>query len=164
MFIREARAEDADAMSSVLVASISELCVPDHGRDPAVIARWTANKTPEGIRHWFDNSENRLFVAVEDSGDVLGVGGISTEGEIRVNYVSPGARFRGVTKALTAHMEDALRAMGIDEARLTSTATAHRLYRAAGWVDAGPRGMCFGVVTAQPMTKSLTSKDARRQQ
>ena len=152
MVIREAMPDDAEAMSRVLIASITELCAPDHGGDAANIARWTANKSPEGVRAWFENSANHLFVAVDDG--VVGVAGFNDDGEIILNYVAPEARFAGVSKAMLARLESTLRANGCREAHLTSTVTAHRLYVATGWRDTGIPKERFGV-QVQPMTKNL---------
>ena len=54
MEIREARLEDADHACNVLRRSISQLCVADHGSDPAIINAWLANKTPETVARWID--------------------------------------------------------------------------------------------------------------
>ena len=48
--VRRAAEADIPAMSEVLTRSITELCALDHKHDPAAIAAWTANKTPEGVR------------------------------------------------------------------------------------------------------------------
>jgi GNAT superfamily N-acetyltransferase len=154
MVIREAKPGDAEAMSTVLIASITELCSADHGDDPAAIAAWTANKSPQQIRRWFDNTHNRMFVAEGDSG-ILGVGGFNDGGEVILNYVAPSARFRGVTRSMLDHIEAAMKVEGLTDARLDSTATAHRLYLAAGWQDkgAGPRKFCR--VPCVSMTKIL---------
>ncbi len=106
MVVREAEPSDAAAMSRVLIASITELCVADHGGDAAVIARWIANKSPEGIARWFATPANQMFVAVDDDA-VLAVGGLRGD-EIQLNYVAPWARFRGVSKAMLSHLEAAL--------------------------------------------------------
>jgi hypothetical protein len=47
MHIRDAVADDAPAACQVLRRSIVELCAADHGDDPAILAQWLANKTPE---------------------------------------------------------------------------------------------------------------------
>jgi GNAT superfamily N-acetyltransferase len=153
MVIREATPDDAEAMSRVLIASIVELCARDHGGDAGHIARWTANKSPEGVRAWFENTVNHLFVA-ENDGAMVGVGGFNDGGEIILNYVAPETRFEGVSKAMLAHLEAAMRANGCREAHLTSTVTAHRLYVATGWRDTGVPQERFGV-QVHPMTKSL---------
>ena len=101
--IRTAVPQDAEAMSAVLIASITELCTDDHHGDPAAIAAWTANKSPAGIGRWFANPANRLFVA-EDGGAVVAVGGFNSGGEVILNYVAPAARFRGVSRAMLAHL------------------------------------------------------------
>ena len=152
MIVREADPRDAEAMSGVLIASITELCVADHGGDAALIARWTHNKSPEGIARWFASPGNRMFVAVEGD-DVLSVGGFRDD-EIQLNYVAPWARFRGVSKAMLAHLEAALSDHGVTEGRLSSTETAHRLYQSAGWEDRPSAETKFGI-RSYPMKKTL---------
>ncbi|MBZ8133387.1 GNAT family N-acetyltransferase [Afifella sp. IM 167] len=154
MRIRKAEPGDAEAMSSVLTASIAELCVPDHGGLPANIERWTSNKTPENVRAWIADPASRVLV-VEDGGEIVCVGSFAGP-EVLLNYVKPSARFRGASKALLAHMEQEMRDQGVAEARLTSTATAHRFYRASGWTDAGEPGKMFGIAKAHPMRKQLS--------
>lgn len=154
MNIREAMPADAEAMSVVLIASITELCGDDHRGDPTAIAAWTANKSPKEIARWFANPANRLFVA-EDSGGVIAVGGFQDSGEIILNYVAPAARFRGTSKAVLAHLEAAMRADGLTTVRLESTGTAHGFYLGAGWKDAGEATQKVCGVRCLAMTKEL---------
>ena len=160
MRIREATLPDAEAMSRVLTASIVELCAADHGGSPEHVAKWTANKTPESIRAWFDSPSAHLYVAERD-GMVVAVGCFNDEGEVLLNYVAPEARFSGVSKALLTHMEGEMRHRGLREARLESTKTAHDFYLAAGWRDRSGTGACFGL-DCLPMAKMLDdpSQDA----
>jgi hypothetical protein len=95
MLIRDAVAEDAPAACQVLRRSISELCVADHKGDPAILMRWLSNKTPEIVASWIAHPRSSVLVAVEGS-TILAVGSVTNQGEITLNYVSPGARFRGV--------------------------------------------------------------------
>ena len=148
--VRPAVLADAEAMSDLLVASITALCVEDHGNRPDAVVPWLANKTPEGVRKWFANPESRLFVA-EDDGALAAVGAFNRKREIILNYVSPEHRFFGASTALLAEMEAQL---GPGEARLTSTATAHRFYLARGWADAGEIERYAGMA-AYPMRKML---------
>ena len=48
--IRPAAIADVPAMSRVMIASITDLASADHRNDPALVARWTANKTEDGVR------------------------------------------------------------------------------------------------------------------
>jgi GNAT superfamily N-acetyltransferase len=132
--IREARVEDAAAVCEVLRRSIVELCCADHHDDPAVLEQWLANKTPQHVAAWISRADNRAFLAVE-ADTVLGIAMITVHGEILLNYVSPHARFRGVSKALLAWLEATAQALGNAECSLTSTVTAHRFYQAAGYRD-----------------------------
>ncbi|MEO6396204.1 MAG: GNAT family N-acetyltransferase [Devosia sp.] len=138
-------------MSAVLIASITELCIADHQRDPERLSRWLANKTPEAVAAWFDAETITLFVAEHD-GKIAAAGGINRDGsEIVLNYVAPRYRFLGVSRALLGAMEQVL---GPGEASLTSTHTAHRFYLSAGWTDAGAIDRYAGM-TAFPMRKML---------
>jgi N-acetylglutamate synthase-like GNAT family acetyltransferase len=150
--VRKATLDDVEAMSRVLIASISQLCERDHGGDPQHIARWVANKSPESVRSWLANPQSRLFVA-ERNGNVVGVGSFNDGGEIQLNYVAPEARFSGVSKAMLSCLEREMSSQGIRRGTLTSTRTAHDLYLSAGWADIGT-SRWFGV-EVQSMTKNL---------
>lgn len=151
--IRRAAVADIPAMSEVLTRSITELCGLDHKNDPAAIAAWTANKTPEGVRRILENPDVQLFVAEHD-GMVAAVGCVQGGNEIGLNYVHPEHRFQGVSRALLAAMEQAMRDYGFAEAKLKATETAHAFYRANGWHDAGD--LTTGRwIDAWPMVKGL---------
>jgi GNAT superfamily N-acetyltransferase len=155
MRIRDAVPDDAAAACEVMRRSIAELCASDHGNDPVILERWLSNKTPEIFRSWI-RPGNSVLVAVDIETDgVLGVGCVTDEGEITLNYVSPDARFRGVSTTLLAELE--MRAIGHRNAmcRLESTETAHRFYRARGYSETGPAGHKFGTRSGYPMSKSL---------
>ena len=108
MEIRKATHSDAEEGSLVLRRSIEELCHADHGGDPAIIAGWISNKTPAMWRTWVDQDAAELYVATE-AGLILGVGMMNAKGEIMLNYVSPDARLRGVSKALLGPVGPKLR-------------------------------------------------------
>jgi GNAT superfamily N-acetyltransferase len=149
MEIRAATHSDAEEGSLVLRRSIQELCHEDHGGDPAIIAGWIGNKTAAMWHAWVDQAASRLFVAVE-AGRILGVGMMDAKGEIMLNYVSPDARLRGVSKALLGHMEAEACRLGVMECRLESTRTARRFYRSAGYIT------CEGASESdEKMTKPL---------
>jgi GNAT superfamily N-acetyltransferase len=148
--VRPAVRVDADAMSRVLIVSITKLCVADHGNEPEKLRGWLANKTPDAVAAWFDNPESRLLVAERD-GEIAAVGGFSRAREIMLNYVAPAFRGVGVTSALLADMETQL---GPGIAKLGSTATALGFYRRRGWLDDGPPQIWRGI-TAFPLHKVL---------
>jgi GNAT superfamily N-acetyltransferase len=129
-----ARSEDADAAVDVLRRSITELCSADHHGDLAIIGQWLSNKTQQHFLLWLDAADSRLFVA-KHMDKILGVASIRTTGEITLNYVSPDARFLGVSKALMNAMEAEARNLGLGKCTLTSTETAHRFYLDRGYED-----------------------------
>ena len=154
MEIRAARLDDANQACDVLRRSISQLCVADHGNDPTILDAWLANKTPEIVAAWISQSGNSLLLATE--GDViLAVGSVTDAGEITVNYVAPEARFRGVSRALLGALEARAAGRGNRRCKLTSTETAHRFYRSAGYVDDGAPAGKFGTKASYPMSKMI---------
>lgn len=148
--VRRATLADAPAMSAVLIASITELCVADHHNNPEALASWLANKSPEGVAQWFANPANTLLVA-ERNGEIAACGAFNTGRKIILNYISPRHRFAGVSKALLQAMESAL---GPGVGTLDSTKTARRFYLAAGWQEDGPPEP-YRYVEGHPMRKLL---------
>jgi GNAT superfamily N-acetyltransferase len=153
MKIRDATPDDAVAACEVMRRSISELCFTDHGNDPEILQRWLSNKKPETFRSWIQPA-NSLRLAVE-SDTILAVGCVTADGEITLNYVSPDARFRGVSKALLADLERRASKQGNAVCRLESTETAHRFYLTRGYAENGPPNRKFGSISGYPMSKRI---------
>ena len=152
--VRDAVASDAGAACDVLQRSIAELCVEDHGNDAGILQRWLANKRPEIFHQWLVQPGNSVMVAV--AGDrLLAVGAVTDTGEITLNYVSPDARFQGVSRTLLAALERRARERGNAHCILSSTATARRFYRANGYAETGPPKGNFGTQSGFPMQKAL---------
>jgi GNAT superfamily N-acetyltransferase len=154
--IRDATPEDAIAACHVLKESISWLCIADHRNDPAILNAWLANKTPEIVAAWTVQKGNSLLLAVEGDA-VLAVGSVTDAGEITLNYVAPVARFRGVSRALLSALEARAAERGNKRCKLTSTATAHRFYQSAGYVDDGVPTGKFGTNSGYPMSKEIVT-------
>jgi GNAT superfamily N-acetyltransferase len=159
MKIRDAVPEDAPACE-VMWRSIAQLCSADHHDYPAILGRWLGNKTPEIFRSWI-RPDNALLVAVDD-GQILAAGCVNGTGEITLNYVSPDARFSGVSSVVLEALE--LRAMqwGHQRCTLTSTETARRFYLARGYSEDGPADGKFGMTSGYPMSKRLGVADLPR--
>src|SRR3954453_12992671 len=149
MDIRDALPTDAAAACEVLRRSIAELCVADHGNDPTLLQRWLSNKTPEIFASWLARPHHSLLVAGEPNA-LLAVGAVDDEGEITLNYVSPSARFRGVSRAMLAALETRAAERGNSHCTLFSTKTAHRFYHSCGYIDAGAPAGKFGMDSGYP--------------
>ena len=127
----------------------------DHRNDPAILSRWLGNKTPEIVASWITQPNNSLLVGVEGN-TILGVGSVTNDGEITLNYVSPDARFQGVSRALLRALEARAMERGNTRCTLVSTETARRFYQAADYVEDGPPQGRFGTSSAYPMSKHLS--------
>jgi GNAT superfamily N-acetyltransferase len=153
--IRDARPSDAAAACEVLRRSITELCAADYRDDPEILAGWLANKTPEIVASWIARPGNSVILAIKN-GTVVGVGAVTDEGYIRLNYVSPAARFQGVSRALLQALEARAIERGNDRCTLDSTETARRFYRSAGYSEELPPRRMFGTAS-YPMSKHLSN-------
>ena len=158
MEIRDAVPADAAAACEVLRRSIIELCAADHRNDPAILGRWLANKTPGIVGSWIGQAGSSVLVAVE-GGTILAVGSVTDKGEITLNYVSPDARFRGVSRAMLRGLESRAVERGNARCILLSTETARRFYHDAGYAEAGPPQGKFGTSSSYPMSKRLPPTD-----
>jgi GNAT superfamily N-acetyltransferase len=151
---RPARPDEAAAACVVLRRSIEELCKADHGDDPAILGPWLANKTPVDVATWINANPAGFLVGVGPDG-IVGVGSVSDIGEIRLNYVAPWARFRGVSKGLLRAMEQRAAEAGATVCTLISTKTAHDFYLGYGYVDAGVPVPSYGGTLAFPMRRQI---------
>jgi GNAT superfamily N-acetyltransferase len=156
MEIRNALEEDATDACRVIRRSITELCISDHRNDPAILTSWLSNKTAETFVSWIRQPSNSVLVAI-DAGIILGVGSVTDAGEINLNYVSPDARFRGISRKLLRALEARAVERGNVRCTLTSTLTARRFYRDRGYVEDEVPTENFGT-SGYPMWKSLPAK------
>jgi GNAT superfamily N-acetyltransferase len=147
--IRDASPEDAEAACFVLRRSITELCGADHHGDPALLAAWLSNKTPEIVAGWMRRTDACYLVAIE-RGAIAAVGAVTDDGEILLNYVSPDARFRGASDALLAAMEARAADRGAMRCTWIRTETARR-----GYEEIGAPVRKFGMDSGYPMFKVL---------
>ena len=151
--IRRARIDEAAAIAELIRASITELCVADHGGDQVKIDRWLENKTENEVHNWLKRDE--LFIFVIDGDEGLRVAGChDTRGVVLMNYITPGQRLKGLSSLMLAYLEANMLDNGLAEARLVSTATARQFYEARGWQAYGELMPCMGI-TGQPMRKRL---------
>ena len=158
--IRGAAPTDAEAACEVLRRSIIELCRADHNDDPIILGQWLSNKTPENVQEWISNPDNTVLVAVEH-GTILAVGCVTNAGRIILNYVSPDARFRGVSQAMMHALEARAKQQGNPSCSLISTKTARRFYHAIGYVETGTSIRPFGTAESYPMSKHLNKNRLR---
>jgi len=152
--VRRAEPADAEAVCAVLRASITELLAPEHRNDAATLGAWLENKTVENALRWI-NGADRYSVVATEAATVCGFGMLKANGEIGLLYVAPSARFRGVSKALLAALEDRAAACGLARITATSSFTALPFYRARGYQPDGEPVTGFGVTRGQPVVKAL---------
>ena len=124
---RPAILEDANTAINVVRQSIRGLCAADHRNDPAILARWLANKTPERFRVWTSDPAN-FCVLEEVEQRVQGVGLVYRSSEVLLFHVAPGFRRRGMGRRIHAALESQAVRWALSELQLESTEAARPLH------------------------------------
>ncbi|MFN2469247.1 MAG: GNAT family N-acetyltransferase [Gaiellaceae bacterium] len=95
------------------------------------------------------------FVVAFDEGRAVACGGLARyderEGEIRRMYVAPGARARGLGRAVLGALEEAARGLGYEALRLETGQRQHEalgLYASAGFEQIP----CYGPYVNDPLS------------
>jgi len=151
---RRAVRSDAFASCEVVRRSIVELCRDDHRGDESTLTDWLANKTPADFEGWIASTLHAAYVAERDR-VVVGFGLLNLQGTIALLYVSPDARFSGISKALLAALEREAISAGIRVLKVESSITALNFYERSGYVSTGCPGKGFGVTSCHPMSRQL---------
>jgi GNAT superfamily N-acetyltransferase len=134
--IRRALPDDAEAIASLLIRSIREICGPDYDNDEIILAAWCANKTPENMRRGILNLNNYWIVMLDDE-RIAGTALMASDGEIHLCYLLPEYLGRGFGKEMLKNIMDYARAAGLRKVVLESTRTAHEFYLRNGFVETG---------------------------
>ena len=158
MLIRKATDDDAAAVCRVCREAIIRSCSADHHNDSAIIALWTANKTPDRALGWI-RDESSFFVVAEVAGEVAGVGMVKEDGYVVLCYVLPDQQGKRLGRGLLEAIEVQARSCGLAELHLESTHTALLFYIANGYVRCGEPFITKGV-WAYPMKKMLTDSSS----
>lgn len=151
--IRAAVLADAVPACRMLCRSISECCARDHRNDPAILAAWLGNKTPENVAAWFECASHHSIVACSD-GEVVGVAIMTRQGRIVLFYISPEVRSTGTAKALLDALEGQAKEWGLRALQVASTLSARDFYQRNGFHYCGPARTAFGT-EAVSLTKKL---------
>ena len=157
IYVRRARAADAQHICDINIASIQELCAGEYS--PEQLKARCRDKTAERCRQKMSDPGRVMLVA--EIPDPLGLhlaGFASSRDDWVVGlYVHPDYGKQGIGAALLEALEEELRARGVVVARLFSTMTAATFYSAHGWKpDAPTTELVDGVAIACiPMSKKL---------
>jgi GNAT superfamily N-acetyltransferase len=103
-----------------------------------------------------------IFVIGRDAGQPVACGGVRLVGprvgELKRMYVVPGARRRGIARAMLGHLEREARQLGATRLRLETglhQPEALELYASSGYVDGEPFGHYAGAPLARHLAKNL---------
>lgn len=157
MTIRPAMASDADAILSVHVGAIRELCSPVY--DAHLIEAWVSGKRADG---YLKAIAEHPFVVVIVAGAVVGFGELEpSHGEVRAVYVRPDRVRQGLGSALLRRLEGAAAERGLARLQVQASLNALPFYRSHRYeLD------CMGTLMLAPdvqlpcasLSKRLTSE------
>lgn len=172
--VRTARAADAAAACDLLRAAIARTCAPDHGHDPAILARWLANKTPAQVAAWIASPANHCVVAElaqakahagipqpAHAGALAGIALLTRKGRIALLHVAPDRLRCGVGGVLLAALERQARAWGVTALRVDGTRSAAGFFVRHGYRAGASVETPYGI-DAVALGKRLVPSYAQR--
>ncbi|SDL16395.1 Acetyltransferase, GNAT family [Pseudomonas delhiensis] len=125
--IRPARADDAGAISRVIIAALRYSNAQDY--PPDVIEEVVKHFSPEKVTELLQRRS--VLVAMREDSVVATVG---LEGDVvRSLFVDPRHQFQGVGRCLMAMIESQARSEGVEVLRVPSSLTAEAFYRRLGY-------------------------------
>lgn len=120
-----------DDIKSLILDSIRELCVVDHGNNEVTIEDWYRN----AVNAFWSESRHRIWTY--DGKLLLGIAGCDNEARIQALYVAPAGVGMGVGAALLAGMERHIKAGGYPCALVNSSMTGRNFYMKHGYYSLG---------------------------
>lgn len=151
--IRSATVEDVCSACEVVRRSIIECCIDDHNDDPALVAEWLKDKTPENLAAWIAARGSYAVVADAD-GVIVGIAAFTAVGGITLCYLLPEARRRGIGKALLSALEAEAVRRRLLRLHLASTRAARAFFMRHGYVSSAAAAAAT-VMQPLPMQKDL---------
>lgn len=153
MIIRPFKAEFAEACCDVINASVTAM----PGLSNAARFHIISKNVPA------DLSADLLTgysLVVELHGQIVAVGSLSDDGEIRRVYVSPDMQGQGVGHSIMERLEIAARMRGLKQVHIASTPSAVNFYQSIGYSVAGDERLEVNgaIFETTKMTKSLAEK------
>ena len=127
VLVRAARAEDAAAISKVIIAALRESNALDY--PPEVIAQVEQNFAAPQILSLM--SQRQVYVAIDDQ-IVVGTASLDQQ-VIRSVFVAPEQQGKGIGKLLMARIESVAATHGLKELRVPSSITAEGFYALLGF-------------------------------
>ena len=127
VLVRAARAEDAAAISKVIIAALRESNALDY--PPEVIAQVEQNFAAPQILSLM--SQRQVYVAIDDQ-IVVGTASLDQQ-VIRSVFVAPGQQGKGIGRRLMARIESVAATHGLKELRVPSSITAEGFYALLGF-------------------------------
>jgi predicted N-acetyltransferase YhbS len=127
VLIRQARSDDAKAISQVIVAAVRE----SNGQDyPAsVIASVVANFTPERV---IELLQQRLVLVALLNDEIVGTGALDGHAA-RSLFIAPQQQRKGIGQALMGQIEKAALERGVEALLVPSSLTAESFYARLGY-------------------------------
>ncbi|MCP1625859.1 GNAT family N-acetyltransferase [Pseudomonas nitroreducens] len=127
VLIRQARSNDAKAISQVIVAAVRE----GNGQDyPAsVIESVVANFSPDRVIELLE--QRRVFVALLND-EIVGTGALDGHA-VRSLFITPQQQRKGIGQALMGQIEKAALERGVETLLVPSSLTAESFYARLGY-------------------------------
>ncbi|SRR6056297_1184244 len=153
LVVRDARADDLDALGEVFYRAIREGAAPRYSA--AERAAW-APERPSGP-DWAERLKGLELLMAEQDDTALGFMAVSPEGYLDMAFVAPEARATGVSDAIYAVLECRARAKRLCGLTTHASLMAKSFFERNGWTAGRAEDVARGSATLRryKMTKAL---------
>ena len=152
MLIRHFKDSDAEACCDLINASVTAAAhLSQNARFQLITRNVPADLSAE--------LKAAYSLIAEIDGQLVAIGSLTKEGEIRRVYVCPDAQKQGIGKAMIDMLEDTARKHNISELRIKAAPNTVEFYQRLGYAIVGHEQMQIGNTSydAVKMTKSLAT-------
>jgi len=151
---RQAQRRDWEEIGKVLVRSIREVALPHYDNGERFVEFW-CSQAMDTVDQAISDPSFYVVVAELAPDEIVGVGTLHSEGEVKQCYVTPEALQKGIGKRILGKLEYRARQIGLKELRLNSSLGARSFYERNGFKLAGQPFMWNGTIKVHPMSKRL---------
>jgi N-acetylglutamate synthase-like GNAT family acetyltransferase len=152
--IRPALKKDHEEVCRVLARSIREAVILHYNSEEGLAEFW-CSQAMETVSQAISDPSFYVVVAKLAPDEIVGVGTLHNEGEVKQCYVTPEARQKGIGEKILGELEYRARQIGLKELRLNSSLGARSFYERNGFKLAGQPFMWNGTIKVHPMSKRL---------
>lgn len=129
MRLRKFRRGDEKQIQQLHYGTVHSICAEDYSQEQ--LNSWSPKKVD--VNRWAESLEKNISYVIEDNGELVGFGDISTTGHLYRLYTHKNYQGKGIGSKILQALEEEAKKLGLDKIKLDSTITAKTFYEIQGF-------------------------------